>query len=280
MIYEYVLSFDTPLKHLAKMQPFVKEFTGSESNTDSRSSGPEIEPTTDIRRVNTSILTANKLIYVEAITVFYKHNIIHVDSQICIYESIVPLRATDLSLATQVVVKIDELVNPEVNDRISTAMTMSIILPAIFPKLRTCSVYVCVDTNPRPSAYLHTVGSSLRESDLFSEVCFNGVGSVHAISTDSPCLKLVLQSRWTIDRWETPKPLPAGHLALTDVPAPSLYQASRADPQNVYAQRAQYIFNLFKMLRELPQLEDVEQDGYEYWTCIDASLCALQKLRP
>jgi hypothetical protein len=104
MIYEYILFFETPLKHVTKMQPFVEKLTGVKPTQRSRSTGSETETTTDSRLVNTSILTANKSIYPEAVAVFYKHNTIRFDAEMCTFESLISPRATDLSLAKQILV--------------------------------------------------------------------------------------------------------------------------------------------------------------------------------
>ena len=282
LIYEYVLAFDTPLKHVTEMRPFVKKLTGVEPTSDSRITGSEIKTTTDMQCVNTSILTANKLIYTEAIAVLYARNTIVFDAQMCKPEDLVSARATDLSLAKHVIVKMNDSVDPTVSGRIGSAVKMSYLtIPAILPNMRTCSVYISVDTELGPSALLISLCCSWRGDDMFSEVCFNGVDSVHAVMRDSPGLKLVLQSRWTMDRWENPEPISSGNLTFGNVSATSLYQASRANPHNDFGKRAKFVFNIFRtLLLELPELENVEPDGYEFWTGVDACLCAVQQLHP
>lgn len=282
VIYEYALSFDTPLKHVTKMQPFVKRLTGVEPTSDFRITGSGIETTTDLRRVNTSILTTSKLIYTEAIAVFYERNTILFDDQMCTSKGIVSPLASDLSLATQVIVKIDDSVEPEVYDRVCSAAEMCLdTIPSIFPKLRTCSVYISMDTNARPLTELVSLCHTLRQYKLFSEVDFNGVGSLQAFLTRLPCLRLVMQSRWTIDRWAKPEPVPAGHVTMSNVSANSLYHASRVDPHNVYAQVAEVTLDYFKRCVTLPtETNNVTYDGYEFWTLVDACLCAIQGLEP
>lgn len=282
LIYEYVLAFDSPLKHVKEMRPFVKKLTGVEPKSSFGPTGSEMKTTTDMQLVNTSILTANKLIYTEAIAVFYKHNTIHFDAEFCASEDIVSPLATDLSLAKRIIVKMNDSVDPTVSGRIGSAVKMSgLTIPAIFPNMRTCSVYISVDTELDPSALLISLCCCWRGDDMFSEVYSNGVGSVHAVMRDSPGLKLVLQSRWTMDRWKNPVPISPDSLTLRNVSATSLYQASRANPQNIFGKRAKFVFDLFKtLLLELPELENVEPDGYEFWTGVDAFLCAVQQLHP
>jgi hypothetical protein len=138
LIYEYVLSFDVPIKHTTNMQPFLWKLTGAKSHSagdsveeDNESdwesidgedeskirsteadleSAPALEQseiTQSLHHVNTSILTVSKLVYREAIAVFYKTNTVKVDPQLCDYEAFQAPRATDLSLATRIVAEID-----------------------------------------------------------------------------------------------------------------------------------------------------------------------------
>ena len=255
MVYGYVLTFETPLKHITEMRPFVKKLTGVERTSEFRDTGSEIETAKDIRRVNTSILTANKLIYLEAIVVFYKHNMIHFDAQMFQFKDLVSPRATDLSLAKHVIVKIDDSVDPKASRKIRSAVKMSdTTIPAIFPSMRTCSVYVSVDTDSDPSTLLVSLCCSLRGNDMFNEAYFNGVGSVHAVMRDTPCLELVMQSRWTMDRWANLESVPLGSLTIETVSATSLHQASRAHRQNIFGQYAKFVFCIFKTVLEEPEL--------------------------
>lgn len=282
IIYEHVLSFDTPLKHVTKMQPFVKKLTGAEPKSDSGSTGSETETITNPQRVNTSLLTASKLIYVEAIAVFYKHNTIHFDAELYASEDIVSPRATDLSLAKHVVVEVDDSLDPKMYARFCKVLYLSLTtIPAIFPKLRTCSVHISADTDDQPLGYLIRVCHALQHQELIDEASFTGVGSITATIKSRPCIKVIIESRWTIDRWAKPAALSDVMSSYYDeVSASALYHFSRAPPQNSYAQKAQSIFNIYKNLAQLPALEDVEQDGYEFWTAVDQCLCYFQKLHP
>jgi hypothetical protein len=166
LIYEYILSFDTPVKHVTNLKKpflgkltggktnmkisdkhatnskaFLEEFTGGKSDpedesaeaedeiaeaegesaeaddqsdwksiegeddSDLESTGgePESSPSTQatgepepLHLVNTSILTASKLIYNEAIAVFYKSNIISIDAQFLVYDALESPQTTDL----------------------------------------------------------------------------------------------------------------------------------------------------------------------------------------
>jgi hypothetical protein len=153
LIYEYILSFDTPVKHVTNLKkPFLGKLTGGKTNmkisdkhatnpkaflekfttggksdpedesaeaddqsdwesiegeddSDLESTGgePESSPSTQatgepepLHLVNTSILTASKLIYNEAIAVFYKSNIISIDAQFLVYDALESPQTTDL----------------------------------------------------------------------------------------------------------------------------------------------------------------------------------------
>jgi len=202
LIYEYVLSFDMPLKHATKMLPFVKKLTGVELEPGTDSDPGTI--TESLLPVNTSILTASKPIYVEAIAVFYQRNIILVESHLLAHENFVSPLSTDLSLATQVIFKIDDSLHPEMSTRVSKVLDASITMPTIFPKLSTCKVYVSADTESQPLFSMTALLYSLRRSLVCSEVRFDGVGSLQACFESPVCLTLIVQSRWTIDRWGNP----------------------------------------------------------------------------
>jgi len=156
-----------------------------------------------IKRIDVSILTTSKLIYTEAISTFYKSNIITVDAPTCKPENISALRGTDLTLATQVVTKIS--LNPEyvaAGPR-SLAECMCLAthtLPSIFPKLISASVCVYTDAFEMPVTKLFRVADVLRDSAKFDTVHFEGVGSVAAYSTDRPDLKFIAQCKLTIER--------------------------------------------------------------------------------
>lgn len=91
-IYEYVLTFDAPLRHVARMRPFADKiityngipwsqlaFLGSDSTTTNMNGDEPLAPPSP---ANTSLLVANKLIYTEAIAVFYDANTIRFRSQL------------------------------------------------------------------------------------------------------------------------------------------------------------------------------------------------------
>ena len=255
------------------MQPFVEKLTGIEPKSGSGTTDSDVETTTDSRCVNTSLLAASKLIYVEAIAVYYKHNTIHFDAELCANEDIVLPRATDLSLARHVIVKMDDALDPELEDRFSKALNMSLtIIPTIFSKARTCSVYISTDTGTHPLTDLIILYCKMRQSDLFNDIQFDGVGWFHACLTRVPGLKFILQSERAVDAWARSTEIPAAPAVSDKASAIPLYQGSRADSQNVYGRTAQRLFDVHKKIARFPELEDVKPDGFEFWTCVDACL--------
>jgi hypothetical protein len=234
MVYEYVLSFDKPLKHATKMQPFIEKLTGVKPNSTSGSTGLETETAMEFRLVNTSLLTVNKLIYLEAVAVFCKHNSFYYDAEMCSFESLVSPCATDLSLAKQIFVKMDDAVDPEVEDKFGEAVNLSLTtIPAIFPMMRTCSVNISADTGPHAATILIAIYCNLRRLDKLNNVHFDGVGSFNASTTGVLWLKIIMQSKRAIDSWAKSAEIPATAAAADGVSAGSLYQNSRADSQNI-----------------------------------------------
>lgn len=225
LIYEYVLSSETPVKHVKKMQPFLRKLTGGKSTSGAESTDSEDEyewedvdlqisrakpgPSTDatskpepFRPVNTAILTASKLIYTEAIAVFYKRNTISVDPHFCDLAALESPQATDLSLATHVITKIDLRhghENPRVGEKMSPAMREAINIavvgfPAIFPKLLFSKAYLYVDA-------IHILKIALPNCDT---AFFNDAGNLTASWSTHPQLEFFVQNPATMERWAAP----------------------------------------------------------------------------
>jgi hypothetical protein len=301
LIYEYVLSFERPVKHATNLQPFLpkltaksnreipfkhtpnlrsflQEVTGAKSNSETANTGAKNEsdwesidgeddsgtesteaelessPGTKaagepepLSLVNTSILTASKLIYTEAIAVFYKSNIISIDAQFCPYEALESPKTTDLSLATQVVTKVD-LSKMSQNSKkgefgpveFNAVRVAMVAIPAIFPKLRSSKFFMYVDTK-----FLFHLAAMMRTNPVYRDTSFDGVGSVAAFSNSNRKLKIVVQCRETMESWAaTPTDnIPPAILHPLLVTAGSLYRASRGHPQGIYAQYARRLFS-------------------------------------
>ena len=207
LIYEYVLTFDAPLKHVYDMQPFVeKHYLPGDSETET-ASGAESSYTEDsLQRVNTSILTTSKLIYTEAIAAFYKSNVVTVHSRICTPGHVTTILAADLALATKVVVKLMFDLEAEKHVGVGLSGSTNLLLegfPQMFPKLNAGSVCIYTDFGPAPVVVLFAAAHAMRLSGTFHTVQFEGVGLVAAYPKDQSKLRLVVQSQTAIDNWKT-----------------------------------------------------------------------------
>jgi len=195
LIYEYVLTFDTPLKHIRKLQPFInKLYQRSDSETETASGATSSHTGDSLQSVDTALLGTCRLIFKEAI-VFYENNTIYLDAEDCDVAKIVSPRATDLSLATQVTMKIT---GSACHNGIQFVLKG---FPAIFPKLRTAKIYIYTDSSDRPVETLFALADYLRGSSTYGNVVFDGVGSFTARSVDQPCINMMVQCKTTWERW-------------------------------------------------------------------------------
>jgi len=84
LIYEYVLTFNTPLKHARKMQPFIEKlYQSSDSETDTESSAGSSHMEDTLQSVGTALLSTCRLIFKEAVVIFYENNTIYLDADHC-----------------------------------------------------------------------------------------------------------------------------------------------------------------------------------------------------
>jgi hypothetical protein len=355
IIYEYVLSFETLVKHATNLKPFLEKLTGGntdlkistkhatnsrsflekftkgksdpelenakaedesagaedegaeaedesaeaenesvwesvegEDDSDLQSAGaePESSPSTEatgesvpLRLVNTSILTANKLIYTEAIAVFYKINIISTDAQFLVYEALESPRTTDLSLATQIATKTD-LTKMAQNSKEGefgpiefNAIRVTIVaIPAIFPNLRSSKFFMCMEIK-----FLFHLAATMCAMPIFSETRFDGVGSVTACSSRSRNTKFVVQCKETMESWAAPTDdVPPNTLHPLLVTAGSLYRALRGNPQSIHAQYARNLFSATSPASVPQGYGPIDYDSYEFWTVVDQALSTYQ----
>jgi hypothetical protein len=217
LIYEYVLTFNTPLKHVHKMRPFVEKSgqntESAESNKSKTETSSSEEPSAandSFNRVNTSLLTTCKLIYKEAIAVFYKLNKITFDTAICKPRNLLALYTSDLSLVTQVTVESVMKIDPANGrtDGLGEVATFSAEgFWLVFPKLKAVTVYVYTDAHPLAVSALFAITAKLSSTTGFEGVKFDGVGSAVAhpnwptLPTQHTKFTLVVQCRKTVDRW-------------------------------------------------------------------------------
>ncbi|GAB7323056.1 hypothetical protein MBLNU13_g05573t1 [Cladosporium sp. NU13] len=274
LIYKYVLTFDTPLKHAQNMRPFLgKSGHSIESRAETSTSEDSAHESDSFERVDIAILTTNKLIYTEAIVVLYENNTFNVNTAICKPENISTLRATDLALAKHVVTKIS--VGPDPVTERPTGLQGCVdvgtkILPAIFPKLTSATMYLYTDTYSKPITALLMFVTAMRRSTIFDTVEFDSVGSVVASSSDNPGLKFVGQCKATVDRWEKDQaPGDSGLLSLT---TKNLQRDSEGLPPGTVAPLAQRMFDDMHVAVVPPGCAVIEMGSLEFWTVIDEIL--------
>lgn len=207
-IYEYVLAFDAPLHHVARMRPFFDRiityngipwsqfgFLGSESITASTNGH---KPLASSSPVNTSLLVANKLVYTEAITAIYDTNATRFESQLS-WLRIIPPHATDLSLAKHVICKID-MPQQEEGAYENALVTVQKGLPKFFHQLRSGTVYLFTNSARHPALALCSQKRLLGEHQSFTMCECKGVGSLVAQSHHAG-IQLVVQCKAIINHW-------------------------------------------------------------------------------
>lgn len=283
-IYGYALTFDTPIKHSKNMQPFLRKITGKQ-NIESTTDAPleattytesGVATTNSLHRINTSILSTNKLIYKESIAVFYENNVIHFNAQEDLEEEdIVHSHATDLSLATQVITRADAGWIPATGHFMGVTETCDLVFdvfPRIFPKLRTRTAYLYTDSTPNPLASLFGTAQLLRGAPIFESVSFEAVGALIAIPIEEPGMKVFVQSKGTMERWDFRDP--QGHNAAHSLVAEGLYLNSRVTAKD-YQDTIELANMLFTSSRinVVPEgYPDILYDSHEFWTVVDESL--------
>jgi hypothetical protein len=311
LIYGHVLSFETPVKHAANLQPFLQKLTGAKSNSAVESveeesefnwesidgedelevqnteAEPELSSSTKVRDtkerlclVDTSILTTSKLVYTDAIAIIYKINIINADALLYNYGIFISLQATDLSLATRIVANLDTMHDrdPTKVDKAFGPVTRRAIfivtgLPAIFPQLRSSTL--CINVNAR---HLICVAELIRAWPGCSMVCFDGVGSLATSWSSLPNLKFTVHCRATMQRWaDQTGDITSTFFTPVDVSANVLYRALQADPE---CSRARFARSFFDRIHATVLPEDygaIDEDSHEFWTVIDVCLTAFQR---
>jgi hypothetical protein len=225
-------------------------------------------------------LTASKLIYTEAIAVFYKSNTVSIDAQFCAYEALESPKTTDLSLATQVVTKVD-LSKMSQNSRngefgaieFNAIRIATVAIPSICPNLRSSKFFLYVNRN-----FLLHLAVMMRANPVYSETSFDGVGSIAACSTRNRKFKIVIQCRETMESWAAPTGDISPHvLHPLLVTAGSLYRHSRGDPQGFQAQYARTMFSAASRTGVPEGYGVIDYDSYEFWTVVDNALSAYQR---
>lgn len=279
MIYEYALTFETPLKHVHKMRPFIeKSGQNTESpeshNSKTETSSSEESPAANdsFNRVNTSILTASKLIYQEAIAVFYKYNTITIDNAICKPENVERIRRTELALARQVItvsdLKFDAQTGTVVGGLGSVAGFAMEHFSNIFPKLKAATLYVYTDTHPSLVKALFGLKTCLRTLPNAAPVKFEGVGTVVAFPEHVPKCKVVLQCKTSVDRWANGK-ISSDSCYVSSMTMRWLHDSYERDPNGAVDPIAEMFLNRLGSTVTGSGYPPIEKGDYEFWTVAD-----------
>jgi hypothetical protein len=163
------------------LRPFVERLHSGDPGTETASNEESSHSDDSIQPVNTSILATSKLIYTEAISVFYECNIVNIDAMVCKTENISTLRATDLALAQQVTTESPLDFDPQTGTMSGlgdVARFAGNEFPEIFPKLESRTVYIYTTAHPTPVSALFNIATIMRLSQNFNTGHFEGVGSV------------------------------------------------------------------------------------------------------
>lgn len=307
MIDGYVLSFDHPLCHATRMKPFGERLIansnitwfqlcapgGREANTAADVSKGDLEaesqpPKSSHDRVNTAILVANKLVYSEAISVFYNKNTISFEPQLCWATDLTPLRTSDLSLARHVVAKVEMLQTPnetpiediDANSSLALA-TASRCIPEIFPQLRGGVVYLYTHPNDDAFASRLPLRRHLRQSSVVENCDVDNVGPLIATFRGRPHLKMRVQCKPVMQHWAKcvadPVPDTSAPLAFSNLrgvmSANALRRFEQANPGHFYPALIRRTLHGIMNNQHLAMFFDnVDQDGYEFWTAVEYTL--------
>lgn len=307
MIYDYVLDFNEPLRHVTKMKPFGEKLIdnsnitwsqlcapgGPEANTTADASEEDLEaesePSESSRHpVNTAILVANKLVYSEAISVFYDNNTIHFEPQLCWAKDLTPLRTSELSLAKHLVVKIDSsmrtmgstLGDLDANSGLAFVAARKCI-PEVFTRLRSGIVYLPMTRNPNAMLSLFHMRLYLRNSSRVESYAFDGVGSMIATIRSHAALQMRVQCKPMMEHCAkcAADPVPEDStlreymLRGEKMSANVLRRFEMANPGHYYARTLLDSLSPFINHERLAVFFDqLDHDSHEFWTIVEQAL--------
>lgn len=230
-------------------------------------------------RVSTAILLANKLVYSEAILVFYDKKTIYFEPQLCWAKDLSPLRMSDLSLAKHVVAKVEMLPfanetlidDVDANSGLALA-TASMCIPEIFPQLRDGVVYLYTHPTDDAFASLLPMRRHLRQSSEVEDCDFDGVGSLMATVCGYPDLKTRVQCRSVMQHWEecAADPVPKSSNLEGRMSANVLRRFEKANPKHPYPALVRHSIQGLMNHQDLAKYFDlVDSDGHEFWTSVE-----------
>jgi hypothetical protein len=279
LIYEYVLTFDTPLKHAQKMKPFINKLyqnSDSEAETTSMSSVGPSHVEESLQRVDTALLSTSRLIFKEAILTFYENNTIYLDADDFEVAIVKSPQATDLSLATQVMMKITSWKNAakSLSACVNGLEFVFEGFPTIFPKLRIAEIYIYTDNSKEPVKTLFDFADQLHR---FSDVAFEGVCSFTARNVSQPGIDMRVQYKGVMERWAKEAEEEHGF----SWPSPLDMSARAMDRHSQGGQVNRNAIQSFRQMRRayLPDgYPEVAEGSFEFWTIVDDAFRQTQLL--
>lgn len=292
-IYQYVLTFDAPLRHVTEMRPFAERALARGNLTrpekilkmklyarrvlNAAGSKLSLQAGSAVEAVHTDLLVVNKSIYREAIAVFYQVNTIMLARRFLKIKNILRARPTDLSLAGSVLTRIETMQDPLTQSKKRTSKPdFCVALKGIqetFPWLRCGTVYVWTDSTSRPMLLLYVLKMLFDRSRNFEDCRFDGVGSVVASLSDSP-IKIKAQYKAAIDHWNSCANdlLPQAFFTATTLSANALSRFLMKHQERELAVRT--LEGIHSRLRQrLPQeYPEVPPLSFELWTFLECAL--------
>lgn len=300
-IWKYALTFETPLRHATGMEPFVEKFTATHDNrsgaTESTGSAEVedhiknaeqrgVEP--PLKLISTSLLTVNKRIYLEAIEVFYKANTIIFNPHLCTVIkdgskhgglSTSLRKKTDLELATHVVTRMGASPHktspkePDDGSKLASVLVEGAI-KSIFPRLKSATVFFYVDAATRPMSSFFAWVNGARKLEK-SNVEFDGVGSMQAIWSHQPEIKLRVQHRLMMQHWEECAASPKG-FDRSESADGSFHPTANWMYRNIMKEshHPAVHYDRHRIISHIPKIAGnaspaVDYDGFEFWTYME-----------
>lgn len=199
-IYEHLLDYErTYLRHATQLQPFLKKLTGVNGSLPFEVADQSARRPSSC--IDTGILSTSKLVYNEAIRVFYDLNTISVDVELFRLAGLTTPTGSDLFLARSQVVKFNESgSNTKQQSRSHNTINLQTFLPrlhAMFPTLR--DILIRTDGASRPSTSLLDIAHACVVSNDLRDVHFDRVGSFAATSHRDVAIRV--ECRRLVDTW-------------------------------------------------------------------------------
>ena len=218
--------------------------------------------------VDTAMLVANKVIYNEAVQVFYDMNTICIEPQLASLRNFSTLRTTDLSLANHAICRLQasgftfSLKEDMAGIFNHTQFIAFRFVPVTFSRVRKFTVYIYPSSLANPVWSLYHTHGALSKIDGVSHCSFANVGSVVASFDSRPELEIIAQCEAMARHWAecSLDPMPDKHADTLTMSANALRRFNEAHP------------GISRMPELSPGLQGrpgLENDDNAYWTFVE-----------